>query len=249
MNKQLVVVLMTTVFLTGCFSGTKAVRYDGRVEATEVRVSAQTPGTLGNVLVDEGDTVRKGQAVVVVNRERLQAQYEQVVADLHFAQTTLRKYRQLLREGAISQQQHDELAARVEVLTAQAKNVAIQLQDAAIVAPLTGTVLTVYARTGEYVTPGSPIMDVADLSTMEVRVYVPLSKLPEIKIGQVVAVGVDGVVQPLNGKVSWIASEAEFTPKTILTPETRTTLVYAVKIKIPNPQGILKIGMPVDVRW
>jgi HlyD family secretion protein len=245
--KQIILVLV--FLLTGCQFQDTAVRYDGRVEATEIRVSAQTPGTLGKLLVDEGDYVKNKQPIVMVNKDRLQAQYEQVVADLRFAQATLRKYQQLITEGAISQQQYDELAARVDVLRAQAKNIKIQLKDAAIVSPLTGTILTVYAREGEYVQPGSPILDLADLSVMEVRVYVPLSKLPAVKIGQLASVYVDGLNKILSGKVSWIASEAEFTPKTILTPETRTTLVYAVKVRIPNQAGILKIGMPVDVRW
>jgi HlyD family secretion protein len=84
---------------------------------------------------------------------------------------------------------------------------------------------------------------------MEVRIYVPLKKLAELKIGQTVSVKVDGLSQTLAGKISWIAAEAEFTPKTILTAETRTTLVYAVKVKIANTQGVLKIGMPVEVGW
>lgn len=248
-NIRIVMVLLGLLFLSGCFFRQKQLRYDGRVESTQLRVAAQTAGILGKFFVEEGDQLAQGQSIVTVSRERLQAQYEQVVADLHFAQATLRKYKQLVGEGAISRQQYDELLARVEVLSAQTKNIKIQLKDAAIVAMLPGTVLTVYAHQGEYVQPGSPILDLADLQNMEVRVYIPLNKLPEIKIGQLVTVGVDGLNKTLVGKISWIAAEAEFTPKTILTPETRTTLVYAVKVKINNTQGVLKIGMPVDVRW
>ena len=58
---------------------------------------------------------------------------------------------------------------------------------------------------------------------------------------------VDGLGQSLVGKIAWISPRAEFTPKSILTPETRTSLVYAVKIDVPNPDGVLKHGMPVEV--
>jgi len=71
--------------------------------------------------------------------------------------------------------------------------------------------------------------------------------LAQVKIGAVVKVAVDGVDKPLDGKIKWVASESEFTPKTILTQETRTTLVYRIKAAVDNPDGLLKIGMPVDV--
>ena len=249
MFRRSLIIVSLLFLIAGCRFNHQPVRYDGRVEATQIRISAQTPGTVTQLLVDEGVSVKSGQSLIAVNTERAQTQYAQVIADLHFAQATLRKYAKLLRAGVIPQQQYDELAARVEVLSAQAQNIKIQLRDAGIVAPQKGTILTVYARQGEYVQPGSPILDLADLSIMTVRVYVPLNKLATIKINQEMRVYVDGVAKPLYGKVAWISAEAEFTPKTILTPETRTTLVYAVKVRIANPQGLLKIGMPVDVRW
>jgi HlyD family secretion protein len=68
-----------------------------------------------------------------------------------------------------------------------------------------------------------------------------------VKHGQEVKIRVDGVRETLPGRVSWVSPKAEFTPKTILTPETRTSLVYAVKVTVPNPKRILKHGMPVEV--
>ena len=67
------------------------------------------------------------------------------------------------------------------------------------------------------------------------------------KNNQEVNIRIDGRKEILPGKVSWISPKAEFTPKTILTPETRSSLVYAVKIIVPNPHGVLKHGMPVEV--
>ena len=69
----------------------------------------------------------------------------------------------------------------------------------------------------------------------------------KITIGQEVKIFADGIDEPFAGKVTWIASQSEFTPKTILTKETRTTLVYAVKVETESSKGLLKIGMPVEV--
>ena len=82
---------------------------------------------------------------------------------------------------------------------------------------------------------------------MDLYIYLPLRELPDVKIGQDVRVIVSGAEDGYTGTVVWIASEGEFTPKTILTRETRDTLVYEVKIRVANTSGELKIGMPVDV--
>ncbi len=102
------------------------------------------------------------------------------------------------------------------------------------------------------VSQGEPLYQIANLDTLELRIYVSGAQLPSIKLGQNVEVFVDKNAeenQSLNGQISWIASEAEFTPKMIQTKEERVTQVYAVKVKVPNPEGILKIGMPGEVNF
>jgi HlyD family secretion protein len=110
-------------------------------------------------------------------------------------------------------------------------------------------VLNVFRHEGELAAVGTPLLEVADLSTLRVEVYVPLEKLAPLRVGGPAQVSAEGLPDSLKGTVSWIASEAEFTPKTILTQETRTTLVYRVRVLVPNPEGALKVGMPVDVRF
>ncbi|MCI0693729.1 HlyD family efflux transporter periplasmic adaptor subunit [candidate division KSB1 bacterium] len=82
---------------------------------------------------------------------------------------------------------------------------------------------------------------------MWTKVYVSETYLPQIKIGQPAQVKIDGTDQTLEGTVAWISAKAEFTPKNILTEESRTALVYAVKINIENPTRVLKHGMPVSI--
>ena len=85
---------------------------------------------------------------------------------------------------------------------------------------------------------------------MELRAYVTEPQLAQVRIGRTVQVGVDagGQRRVLAGTVSWISSQAEFTPTPIETRDERVNLVYAVKVRIANPSGALKIGMPADIQ-
>jgi HlyD family secretion protein len=205
-----------------------------------------------------------------VNLLTLNAQIKQVKTQLNFAVETLKKTEKMLIEGAATEQRRDELATQVSVYQAQLEALKsnyqiiaskkaqlaatmelteISINDAQIKSPINGIVINKFHYENELVSPGRVVLEVADLSSMEATIYAPLADLSKIKIGQPVQILADGAEQPFEGKVKWIASESEFTPKTILTKETRTTLVYAVKIAVPNKEGILKIGMPVDVEF
>ena len=122
------------------------------------------------------------------------------------------------------------------------------IADSRVHSPISGQVVTRYVEPGEVVTVGRAMLKVADLSLMKIRVYLPASLLGSVKLGQAVRVRADGAPEePFEGEVVWISPEAEFTPKNVQTAEARAELVYAVKIEVPNPQGVLKIGMPADV--
>lgn len=140
------------------------------------------------------------------------------------------------------------LASREAALVAQIKLLDRQIRDALVIAPQAGTVTELYFERGESVPPLAPLLELIDLSQMWTKVYIVEPMLPKIKIGQTAEIEIDGVEQVLTGTVTWISARAEFTPKNILTEESRTALVYAVKIEIDNPDGLLKHGMPVRVR-
>jgi HlyD family secretion protein len=251
MNKKIIGILVILVIIGAgvqqILEKNKPEVYNGRLEATTIRLSAQNTGTVTALDVSEGDTVNAGESIAFINTEKLIAQRQQIDAELSLQKDLLEKTQRLLASGAATVQRRDELAARVSVLKSQRQGLELQLTDAGVKSPISGTVLTTYVHRGEFVVPGSLIAEVADVRQLEARIYFPLTKLTGIKIGQTVKVMTDGLTKPMPGKISWIASESEFTPKTILTKETRTTLVYAVKINVPNPDGILKIGMPIDV--
>lgn len=116
---------------------------------------------------------------------------------------------------------------------------------------MTGAVIEKYVEAGEYVTVGKPLFKVADTRTMYLRAYVTSAQLQKVKVGQRVKVMSDyggGKHQDYDGVVTWIASHAEFTPKTILTDDERADQVYAVKIAVKN-DGYIKIGMYGEVKF
>ena len=165
------------------------------------------------------------------------------------------------RDGHIQEhtQQIEAARAQQQTATAQVTSAAAQIAQAnerlhksQITNPIAGTVLTTYAKAGEFVQTGQPLYKIADLDSVEVRAYVTEPQLAQVKLGVAAQVTIDvggGPRRSLSGTVSWISSEAEFTPTPIQTRDERADLVYAVKIRVPNEAGALKIGMPADVQF
>lgn len=188
--------------------------------------------------------------------------------DFDYAKTKYARYLDLFQKNAASQQVLDDLkisydrattalesaqqtlrsiASKEKGLEAQAKLLRRQINDAMVKAPVNGTITTRYYDTGETIPTNAPLVEIIDLSKMWAKVYVSETYLPMIRIGQPAQVKIDGTDQTLTGAVAWISAKAEFTPKNILTEESRTALVYAVKITVDNPDRILKHGMPVSI--
>ncbi len=124
----------------------------------------------------------------------------------------------------------------------------IRLMYTVLRAPFNGVVLVRQAELGEVVSPGTPIVTLGDLDHLWVRVYVPETDLGKVHWGQAVDVHTDSFPdKTYPGRVSFISSEAEFTPKSVQTEKERVTLVYRVKVDLENPHYELKPGMPADV--
>jgi HlyD family secretion protein len=178
----------------------------------------------------------------------------------------------LIKDNAATGKQLDDLNGSIDVINKQISSIDIQnsttneelkvydvqiqqvvdqLQKSNITNPVKGTVIMKFAEQGEIVSFGKPLYKIADISIMELRVYVSGAQLPEIKLGQKVKVLIDdgkSGYKTLEGEISWISSKAEFTPKIIQTKEERVNLVYAVKVKVAN-DGSLKIGMPGEIMF
>ncbi len=178
----------------------------------------------------------------------------------------------LMKDGAATQKQLDDIEGGIKVVDRQISAVKSQIQGVVdeanaigvqveqinenikkcyLTNPEDGTVLTKYVEQNEITTFGKPLYQIADLTSMELKVYVSGDQLPHVKIGGDAEVLIDKDKKEnrsLSGKVSWISSTAEFTPKTIQTKKARVNLVYAVKVRVDN-DGSLKIGMPGEVNF
>ena len=152
----------------------------------------------------------------------------------------------LVMEGP--RQEQIELAeARVQQAQEQLKLAQTRLAYAQITSPIDGVVLSENIEAGEYVAAGTPVVTVGNIEQVWLKAYINETDLGRVKLGQKVAVTTDTYPGKVyNGYISFISSEAEFTPKTIQTTEERVKLVYRIKINIENPAQELKPGMPAD---
>jgi len=190
-------------------------------------------------------------------------------SQLKTAQISKKRTENLIAANAGTQKQLDDINGKIDVINnqiisvetqnapivnelksidVQVKQIEDQIQKSIINNPVNGTVLVKYAEPNEITSFGRPLYKIADLSTMQLRVYVSEAQLASIKIGQEVTVQIDmgEDIKSYNGIIIWVAAEAEFTPKIIQTKEERVNLVYAVKIDVKN-DGSLKIGMPAEM--
>ncbi len=210
-----------------------------------------------------------GQATLQAQRAVADADLARARRQLALLETTLGRTNTLREQGTATGQQVDDLTAqrdvaRTGVEAARGRLAAIdaelvhlesglavfdrQLRDSAVLSPIGGTVLTRTLEPGEVATPGRAALRLADLSHLELRVYLESGDLSRLRLGQEVPVRVDALPgAPLKGTVGWIAGEAEFTPKNVQTRNARAQLVYAVKLRVDNPDGKLHVGMPAEI--
>lgn len=210
------------------------------------------------------------QAAILSSRPDVQTQLSTLQAEIGNVEFEKKRVEKLLAGGVATQKQLDDLNARLDVLNAnlKAKKTSLQiateaidtqslaldaqinlindqLERSTITSPINGTVLIKYAEEGELTGLGKPLFKVADMQKMILRAYVTSDQLTQISTGQNIKVlaefGKDGNKE-YDGKIIWISSKSEFTPKTIQTQDERANLVYAVKIAVQN-NGFLKIGM------
>ena len=234
----------------------------GLVDTTQIWLKIQQLGATKQVYQSQKPDMEKQ---IAATREQLaKAQAEQ------------RRYQELVNDGAAPSKMLDDATSQVKVLRrqldaqvsalstqvstlnsqlstvdVQVRQLRDQLQKCHIMAPITGMVLEKYAERGEFVAVGKPLLKVADTRQMFLRAYVTTAQLQHIKVGQpakVLADYGDGQKKSYEGRVSWISSKSEFTPKTILTDDERADLVYAVKVAVVN-DGYAKIGMYGEVKF
>jgi HlyD family secretion protein len=146
------------------------------------------------------------------------------------------------------QEEIDAARARRDQTKAQMASLQKKVNDCMVVSPIAGTITKRYVEQGELASTGMALYKISNLSSMDITIYVSESDLPKVKLNQKAIVNIDAFQKKdYEGKVTFISSTAEFTPKNIQTKDERTKLVFSVKVKVPNPDGTLKAGIPADV--
>jgi HlyD family secretion protein len=235
----------------------------GNVEVTEVNVAFKIPGRVTTLFSDEGRQVRAGDKIALLDNAEYITQVAQSRAVLDNSKAQLEKAKNdyartemLFKKEVMSAQQmdaaktaYDVALAQIQQSSAQLRTSEVRLRDAVLFAPVSGVVLRKNVEAGETVPAGTPIFTIGDLENPWIKVYVKEDKLGLVKLGQIAEVRVDSYpAKKYAGEVTYISSEAEFTPKNVQTQEERVKLVFGVKVKVQNQNNELKPGMPADVR-
>jgi HlyD family secretion protein len=195
---------------------------------------------------DAADNVVKARAALSVALERFQAAQDQ----LSRLQTGENSLKVSAASATLDQAKAAAQQSLDAALQAQA-NLALldaQIEKLTIFAPMDGVVLARNVDPGEFVQPGGAALTMADLNELTITVYVSEDRYGEISLGQKVEVTVDSFPgETFTATVSYISDQAEFTPRNVQTVQGRSATVYAVKLKVSDPDGKLKLGMPADV--
>jgi len=291
--KYTAIIFFLSIVLIGCNSNIEKSDAFGNFEAETVIVSAETQGKIVQLNIEKGQIIEAGFESAIIDTTQikiklLQLEAQKIAVSSRRAsirsqidvfkeqkknlQVNENRVTKMLKDGASTQKQLDDIQGQIsvidkqientntqfvlvskelEVIDAQKLSLIDQLERCSVKSPVSGTILETYAKQGELTTAGKPLFKIFDLNELELKVYVSGAQLPSVKIGQTCDVIIDKSEtdnQTLTGTVTWISSEAEFTPKIIQTKEERVKLVYAVKVAVKN-DGTLKIGMPGEVNF
>ena len=235
----------------------------GNVDVRQVDIGFRVPGLVTELKYEEGDVVREGELMAVLDRTPYDAQVEQaaagvkaIMASFQNAEILLKRRRELIETGGVSQEDldnakanRDQLLAQLHQAEAQLKVAKDNLEYTKAFAPTEGVILTRVREPGTVVHASDPVYTLSVSSPVWIRAYVDEPHLGQVYFGMPAEVRTDtpgGKVYP--GKVGFISPVAEFTPKTVQTTELRTDLVYRLRVYVDNPDQGLKQGMPVTVK-
>lgn len=215
------------------------------IDALQARLEqAQAAAKLGAIELKRGEELYRTAVISIDDLDRLRATHDQQQALVDELAAELVTARLGAREDAVQAAEADVAASRAALSSAQWR-----LTQKRQTAPAAALVHDTLYRPGEWVGPGSPVVVLFPPGNLKVRFFVPQSALAEVRPGRMVRVSFDGTPQPFPAGISYVSTEAEFTPPVIYSQETRAKLVYLVEARFTTEaRGMLRPGQPVDVR-
>ena len=246
------------------FKSSDEIILNGNVEIQDVDVSFRVTGRINDIMIEEGNTVKKGQTLATIDTDILEAQLKLANAKVIEADIKLSNYKKdfdrnkvLFKRKSVSEKIFDDIVVKYKTSIAEKDEAVasydlakIQLNDAKIKSPVDGVVLTRNIEIGEMITSGIPVFSIMPNAKTKIKTFVNEETLSKIKHNDIVYVNIETMPdKQFKGHIGFISSEAEFTPRNIETKELRTSLVYRVRVIIDEPAQELKQGMPVTVKY
>lgn len=307
-------ILTILILFTSCSDNdVRKISATGTIEAVEIRIASKVSANVSRIFIDEGNAVREGDTLVVLDHSTFDIQYRQARAGIDLAEAqldlmmsgardedilsaqeglrqaeatmfiareNLRRIKNLFESGSVPRSQLDDAEARYTVSSAQ-YNTALQnleklrrlyrpeeirtqharleqarasaelisksIEDSYIISPVNGIVTHKVVERGELVRQASLVAVVSKLDTVRMMIYLSTIDVGRVRLGQDVEVTIDAYPDKrFTGRITYISPSAEFTPRNIQTKEERVKQVFGVRVEIPNPDGILKPGLPAD---
>lgn len=273
-----VLIVILVVFLSAQrYSVSNSLELSGTVEAVEIDLAFKTGGQIDVINFDEGDDVAPGDTIAELTHREIKAQIQlagdriaaararlkSLEIDKESAERNLRKVINLLPAGGATENQKEDLEDKIRGLGAaidaasnelksaisQKELLLVNLDNEYLLSPISGNVLLRSSQPGEIANPGQTVMTLLDRARLKIKVYISEKFLGRIKVGQDVGILIDSFPdKEFPGEITSISNKAEFTPKNIQTKEERIKTVYAVTVSSDDQGGILKPGMPCEVR-
>jgi HlyD family secretion protein len=273
----ILIIILVAYLSTQRHTAANSLELSGTVEGTEIDLAFKTGGRIDIINFDEGDDVAPGDTIAELTHREIKAQIQlagdriaaararlkSLQIEKEAAERNLRKIINLLPAGGATENQKEDLEDKIRGLNAgidassselksavsQKELLLIILDNEYLISPISGDVLLRSSQPGEIANPGQTVMTLLDRNRLKIKVYIPEKFLGRIIVGQDVGILIDSFPEKVfPGEITAVSDKAEFTPKNIQTKEERVKTVYAVTVSSDDQGGILKPGMPCDVR-
>jgi len=255
MGKRIVPILLVIAVLAGvgywawttygpaAQAAATALGGSGTIEADQIAVTPQVSGRVVSAPGQEGVSVKKGDVLYKLDDSLLKLAVQQAQAGVDAANAN---YKHVKKDSGSTKADKASAKAQYDQALVALSMAKVQVGYATIASPMDGILSNLAVRAGENAVPGSTMAIVSDTSNLYVTIYVPENRIGEVKVGQTGTLKTDST-KDYSAKVTYIASQAEFTPASIETKDQRVKLVYQVKLSVTDADSALKPGMPADV--